>query len=141
MKVLIDTCVVVDALQKREPFCDEAMEIILAISNDKLTGVVTAKSLTDIYYLSRKSLHSESAARDVVGKLFTIFEVADTYAEDCRNAIASPMNYYEDAVMVQTAKRIGANHIVTRNQKDYRLSEVSVLSPKELLSLIGTEER
>ena len=43
MKVLIDTCVIVDILQKREPFYQVAMEILLAISNRKCTGVLTAK--------------------------------------------------------------------------------------------------
>ena len=32
MKVLLDTCVVVDVLQKREPFYQNAMDIFLAIS-------------------------------------------------------------------------------------------------------------
>ena len=35
MKVLIDTCVIVDILQKREPFYQVAMEILLAISDGR----------------------------------------------------------------------------------------------------------
>ncbi len=38
---------------------------------------------------------------------------------DCHGAIASYITDYEDAVMVQTAKRIGADCIVARKQIDY----------------------
>ena len=54
MKAIIDTCVIVDVLQKREPFCSSAMDIFIAVSNKLFTGVITAKAPTDIYYL----LHS-----------------------------------------------------------------------------------
>lgn len=43
MKVLIDTYVIVDVLQKRELFYKSAMDIVLAISNRRCLGVLTAK--------------------------------------------------------------------------------------------------
>ena len=136
MKVVFDTCVVIDVLQRREPFYIDAMKLINAVSDQTITGILTAKSITDIYYLMRKNLHSEEAARELLGKLFILFYVEDTYSVDCHGAIASPVNDYEDAVMVQTAKRVGADCIVTRNQKDYARSDVPFLSPQELLGKI-----
>ena len=35
MKAVIDTCIIIDALQKREPFCNAAMDIFMAVSNSK----------------------------------------------------------------------------------------------------------
>ena len=35
MRVLLDTCVVVDFLQRREPFCDDAYAIFLAASSSQ----------------------------------------------------------------------------------------------------------
>ena len=84
----------------------------------------------------RKNQHSESAAREILDKLFILFNVEDTYSVDCHGAITSPVADYEDAVMVQTAKRIGADCIVTRNEKDYKRSEVPFLTPQELLGKI-----
>ena len=83
MKVLIDTCVIVDVLQKRDPFYQAAMEILLAISNRKCTGVLTAKSITDIYYILRRGIHNEGEVRRLVRILFTLFEVEDTFSTDC----------------------------------------------------------
>ncbi len=50
------------------------------------------------------------------------------------------MKDYEDAVMVQTALRIGADCIVTRNLKDYKLSSFPVYSPEQFISELAKEE-
>ena len=133
MKALIDTCVIVDILQKRDPFYAAAMEILLAVSNKKCTGILTAKSITDIYYILRRSIHNEQEVRKLVRVLFTLFEVVDTFSIDCELALSSAIKDYEDAIMVETGSRVGAECIVTRNLKDYKLSSLPVLSPEQFL--------
>ena len=49
MKVVFDTCIVIDVLQRREPFCADAMKLVNAVSDQTITGILTAKSITDIY--------------------------------------------------------------------------------------------
>ena len=133
MKALIDTCVIIDILQKREPFYPSAMEILLAVSNKKCTGILTAKSITDIYYILRRSIHNEQEVRRLIRVLFTLFDVADTFSIDCELALSSAIKDYEDAIMAETASRVGAECIVTRNLKDYKLSSLPVLSPEQFL--------
>lgn len=140
MKVLLDTCVVVDVLQKREPFYQNAMDIFLSISNRELEGVLTAKSLTDIYYIIRRSLHNEMETRKYLNTLFVLFDVEDTFSIDCQLALQSKMKDYEDAIMVETALRIGVDCIVTRNIKDYELSTIPVLSPEQLLARLNNDD-
>lgn len=139
MKVLLDTCVVVDVLQKREPFYQNAMDIFLSISNRELEGVLTAKSLTDIYYIIRRSIHNEMETRKYLNTLFVLFNVEDTFSIDCQLALQSKMKDYEDAIMVETALRIGVDCIVTRNIKDYELSTIPVLSPEQLLARLNND--
>lgn len=140
MKVLLDTCVVVDVLQKREPFYQNAMDIFLSISNRELEGVLTAKSLTDIYYIIRRSIHNEMETRKYLNTLFVLFNVEDTFSIDCQLALQSKMKDYEDAIMVETALRIGVDCIVTRNIKDYELSTIPVLSPEQLLAQLNNDD-
>ena len=71
MKVVVDTCVIIDALQDREPFYKTARELILHVSDKKFTGVLTAKSVTDIYYILRKSLHDNIVARTYIRCIVT----------------------------------------------------------------------
>ena len=48
MRALIDTCIVMDALQSREPFFKEAQKIFLGAANKQFEGFLTAKYATDI---------------------------------------------------------------------------------------------
>ncbi len=43
MRVLIDTCVIVDALQSRKPFDEVAQRIFIYSANQQFEGYITAK--------------------------------------------------------------------------------------------------
>lgn len=140
MKALIDTCVIIDALQNREPFFKDAQTIFLALANRYFEGCISAKSSSDIYYLVHKSTHSDADTRKILTKLFALFNLLDTTAMDCRKALSSNMTDYEDAVMVQTAMRTGCDCIITRNQKDYINSPIPCYTPSDFLILITAKE-
>ena len=140
MRALIDTCIVIDALQSREPFCKEAQEIFLAVANKQFTGFLTAKSVTDIYYLTHRHTHNDKETRIVLSKLFSLFELLDTAGINCRKAISSDVSDYEDAVMVESALRAGMDCIVTRNTVDYVKSQLLVYVPKDFLQQLKPED-
>lgn len=140
MRVLIDTCVIIDALQNREPFSKEAQTIFLMAANEQFAGYLTAKSVTDIYYLMHGTTHSDKDSRVILSKLFKLFEPLDTDGIDCRRAIPSPVSDYEDAVMIETAEREEVDCIVTRNLHDYSRSSVKVLSPGDFIRAMKNDE-
>ena len=139
MKAVIDTCVIVDALQSREPFCEDAQTIFLLCANRRFDGLLTAKAVTDIYYLMHRHTHSDKASRDVLAKLCSLFALADTSAEDIHRAILSEISDFEDAVMAETAVRSGAECIVTRNTKDYAKAPLPIYTPSEFIRRITDE--
>jgi predicted nucleic acid-binding protein len=53
-RVLLDTHVVLDALLDREPWVAQAKTIWAAQLNNRIAAHITAASLTDIFYLSRR---------------------------------------------------------------------------------------
>ena len=136
MKALIDTCVIVDALQNREPFSKDAQKIFYAVANKEVGGFITAKSVTDIYYLTHRATHSDADTRKILKTLLGLFDLLDTTSLDCRKALSSDVTDYEDAVMSETALRCEMDFIVTRNIKDYKMSEVTVCSPDTFLKMI-----
>lgn len=140
MRALIDTCVIIDALQSREPFAENAQQIFLLAANRKFTGYITAKSITDIYYIMHRSFHNDKETRSVLNRLLIIFGIMDTTGEDCRHALLSDISDYEDAVMIETAKRSDAYCIVTRNTKDYAHADIPVFTPDEFIRKIKDEE-
>ena len=141
MRVILDTCIIMDAIQNREPFAEDAKNIVRAAANKWFTGCITAKSSTNIYYLTHRCTHSDKDTRAILTKLFILFDVVDTAGMDARKAISSQVSDYEDAVMIETAMREDADCIVTRNIKDYSKSPVPVYDPAEFLRLLeGTLE-
>lgn len=140
MRALIDTCVIVDVLQSREPFFKDAQKLFLLAANRQFVGCITAKSSTDIYYLMHRFTHDDKKSRDVLNKLFNLFETVDTAGIDCRRAIPSPVADYEDAVMLETAVRTEADCIITRDLHDYSNSPLPVYSPGEFIKKLEKEQ-
>ena len=139
MKVLMDTCVIVDVLQSRGSFVEDAQTLFLLAANERFEGYITAKSVTDIYYLTHRLTHSDQKTREVLSGLFSFFAVADTTGADCLHALSSAVSDYEDAVMAETAARMKLDCIVTRNEADYQACRLRVLSPRDLIRALEEE--
>lgn len=137
MRALIDTCIIIDALQDRRPFADDARAVFYAAADCLFDGYITAKSTADIYYLTHRHTHSDKKTRDTLKKLCALFEILDTAAADCINAVDSCISDYEDAIMAESAARSGMDCIVTRNVSNYSLSKVPVYTPQEFLAALG----
>lgn len=135
MRALIDTCIIIDALQSRIPFKDNAQEIFLLAANRQFEGFITAKASADIYYVTFKYLHSDRETRKILSGLYMLFDLLDTAGIDCRKAISSGMSDFEDAVMAETALRCGMDCIVTKNIKDYGKPPVGIYQPAEFLNI------
>lgn len=140
MRALIDTCIIIDVIREREPFFGPSLQVSQAVSDRKAVGYLTAKSVTDIYYLTRQHTHSDQVTRQYLHKLFSLFEVLDTAGTDCRRALYSAMSDYKDAVMVESALRAGLDCIVTRNLKDYIHTPLPVYSPAEFLAILEKDQ-
>jgi len=141
LRALIDTCIIIDALQNRDPFADDAKALFLAVANRHCSGFITAKSITDIYYLLHRYTHSDKDTRNILNTIFSLFDILDTTDIDCRNAVSSDITDYEDAIMAETALRSGMDCIITRNLKDYSSASIPVYLPADFIkSLDSTNE-
>lgn len=136
MRAVIDTCIIIDALQSRDPWRIEAEEIFLQAADRTFEGYITAKSLLDIYYLLHKDNHSDSLTRKMLTHLCRVFEIADTTGFCCKDALVSETQDYEDAVQIQTAIALQADCIVTRNTHDFSRAKIPVHTPVQFLNLI-----
>ena len=136
IRVLIDTNVVLDALASREPFRADAEKLFMLAAEETFQGFVTANSVTDIYYLIRKSV-SDVAAREGIRNLLQLFSVIDITGEDCEAALDSPVVDYEDALVAVCAVKIGIEYIVTRDEEFLQApAGVPVVSLEALLETL-----
>jgi predicted nucleic acid-binding protein len=136
MKILIDNNIALDALLGRHPY-NEAAEKILTACVDRHKGCLSVNSLTDIFYVLRKSI-DVSSGKAVIKKLMELFEIISLNDDDCLNALSLPIDDFEDALVVICGKNAGADFIVTRDKNFLKIeSLVPVLSPDKLLERIS----
>ncbi len=131
MKILIDTNIILDVLCNRQEFVNDSAQIFKFCEVKKITGYVSALSIPNIIYIMRKELDNK-ATKDLLDKIFLIFNVADLKSDDLKKAAAMDFKDYEDAVQSACASRIKADFIVTRNIKDFTNSKVTAITPSEL---------
>jgi predicted nucleic acid-binding protein len=138
MKVIIDTNVIIDILERREPFFADSYRLVQLGLQGVLDALVGAGAVTDAYYIISQSLRRQgisdvSKAKEKIAALKTLVGICDTTAPDIDAALALNMTDFEDAVVAATAKREGADYIVTRNEADFAGSPVLAICPHEFL--------
>ncbi|NLO36064.1 MAG: PIN domain-containing protein [Clostridiaceae bacterium] len=133
MKVLVDTHVVLDVILRREPHFTASYEILNLAVQDKLHVMITTSCVTDIYYLLRKSGMDDSTSRNALSQLFILSKLADVRADDIQCALSSRVTDFEDAVIAEVARRNACHSIITRNTKDFVVSEIPAIEPVKFL--------
>ena len=133
MKILLDTNVIMDALQERQPFDAEAKEILLRAQNGEFSCCFTANAATDIFYLYSQARDMKSA-RQALNFLLATYRVVSVTHEDCINAMSIPVEDFENALVSACAKKTEVDYIISRDEKYLRDdSPVKVIEPGEFL--------
>ena len=132
-KVLIDTNIILDIVLQRHPFFEDARQIFAKIDTGEIKGFITASSVTDIYYMSRKSCGREKTIA-FIRELVTVFEVLSVSKETIIYALNTEFKDFEDAIQYCVADMNKMDMIVTRNKSDFTHSTIQVYTPTELLN-------
>lgn len=137
MNVLFDTNVILDVLLEREPFIDTASKLFALVDNGRIKGSICATTVTTIFYIAAKDFGSRRA-RDQVHGLLGLFEIAPVDRDVLDGALDVDFSDYEDAVLHEAARAVGATAIVTRDRRDFVNSAIPALDPQELLAAIAS---
>ena len=135
MRLLIDANILLDVLQKRELHYRDSALIWKLCETEQAEGYVSALSFADLVYVMRKELNAGKVL-DVQQKLALIFRFEGLTAADLTHAVEMQWDDFEDAVQAATAERIHADHIITRNVRDFKQSRIVAFTPTEFLARI-----
>jgi len=124
MRILIDTDVLLDVALNRKPFVEHSAEVLRWA---ELGGeaCIAWHSVANCAYLL------ENEGREFLTGLLSFVEVAEAGTREAREALQLPMRDLEDALQAVSARKWGAECIVTRNLQDYRNAPVQALEPSE----------
>ena len=138
MKILLDTNIVLDVLMDRMPFADAAAELFSKVEDGTIIGYLCGTTITTVYYLATKAVGAPRAQEEIK-KLLSLFEVAPVNRHVLESALIAEFSDFEDAVIHEAACHVGAEAIVTRNQKDFKKSRISVYSSEEMAKILASK--
>jgi len=133
MRILLDTNIILDAFQERQPFDTEAKETLYRAQEGTVSIMFTTNAAADIFYLYSKARDRKSA-KAALDFLLTNYSVVSVTHDDCVTALSFPIDDFEDALVAVCAKKANADYIITRDEKFlHASSQVKIITPTELL--------
>lgn len=132
MKVMLDLNVLLDVVQKREPFYPTSAKILSKAVAGEISGYLPGHALTTLHYITKRYAGMEQAAAIVDWVLSHLEVVAQDKSQFVR-ARTLGFSDFEDAALASAAEAAGCECIVTRNIADFDGSPIPALIPEEFL--------
>ena len=133
--LFLDTNIVMDLLEKREPYCNDAVRLFTMAYNRQVSLVVSPMTYSTASYLLRK--HGSEGVRNLLSNFRRLSRVATTNERTVDDSLASQFTDFEDAMQYYTALKAKADIIITRNGKDFANSKIPVMTAAEFLATIN----
>ncbi len=133
MKWMLDLNVVLDVLQRRDPFYLASAKILSKVLKGEASGCLAAHALTTIHYIVRRHANLKGAD-DAIDWLLSNLEIVPQDRMSFIRARSLSFSDFEDAALASVAEAAGCDYIVTRNVADFANSPVQALTPDELLA-------
>ena len=136
MRVLIDSDVILDVLAEREPFHSDSAVVWALVEAERAEGVVSALTFSNVFYIARKAFGAQTALAGV-RKVADVFDIATVDDAVVKDAIASGLPDFEDALQAFAGQRAGATHVVTRDAHGFVGAPLIVIAPAQLPAIVA----
>ena len=131
MRVLIDTNIILDFLQERKPFVEDAVNLFEKIDAGEIEGFISATTITNIYYIIRKAAGIE-VAENAISQILNDLQICKVDRTILEQAVALKFRDFEDAVQYACAMAYGVDAIATRDIADFVTGDIPVKLPRDL---------
>jgi predicted nucleic acid-binding protein len=134
MIALLDTNILLDVLAQRQPFLADSARVWTLVEEGQVEGVVSALSLANIFYVTRRLAGAEPARKAVriMHELFSLVALDERVMSD---AVNSRMADFEDAIQYFSAVVAKADCLLTRNKKHFPGKGLAIMTPDEFLEM------
>ena len=138
-KIFLDTDVLIDFLSDRQPYSEQAVQLFEFAMRNKISLLVSAISFDNIYYELRRNGISHTAAIRALKKIHEVTHCVSIHDQTISAALESGFKDFEDGIQYHAALDVGnVDCFITRNLRDYKQSEIQVLTPQYFLTFSGT---
>jgi len=132
MKVFLDSDVLLDYLTGRNPFLNEIKIIIDKGIRKEIKLYTSSLIIANIHYFIAKTENSKQAIFKI-DKLTSFIKVLSVGEPEILESVKSKFKDFEDCIQNSCATNNKMDLLVTRNIKDFKLSKLPILTPKELI--------
>ena len=137
MKAYADTNILIDLVCSRGEFLSDAQSLFSLGYVGKIQLTLSALSFVNAIYISRKYRFPMQEVKRSLLNIASFTEITGLTGDVVTWALSCEWNDYEDATQYKSAVSVEADCIVTRNKKDYQLSNIPVYTPQEFLAIIA----
>jgi predicted nucleic acid-binding protein len=132
-KVFVDTNILVDLIADRRPFSKFAIQIFSKAEERKIKLYTSSHSIATTHYLLKKYA-GKKELRDVLHHNLDYLYIVANDQDAIKKGLKSKHKDFADALEIISAYSIEKlDCIVTRHIKDFKSSEIPVLTPDELI--------
>ena len=135
-KVYLDTNVILDFLGEREGFYLPMARLLTLADEKKIEVFVSAISIATTYYILSK-YETAKAALEKIRKFKMLCRISVIDDEVMERAINAGFVDFEDAIQYCSAVATGCDTIITRNEKDFKKSQIAVMDAEKFLKFFG----
>ncbi|NCA76460.1 MAG: PIN domain-containing protein [Alphaproteobacteria bacterium] len=133
-KVFVDTDIIFDLLAKRDPFYLAAARLFTLADEGKIQICISSLSFANIHYLLSKEL-SSAEAKKILRKFKLLVHISELNEKIIDLALNSEFVDFEDAIQYFSAIQNGIDIILTRNIKDYKKAQITILTAQDFINL------
>ncbi|WP_310379500.1 PIN domain-containing protein [Flavobacterium sp.] len=131
-KLFIDTNVLIDLIDKRIPFYNDVAVISTLAEKKQIKLAASSISFINTFYVLSKKLDNKLVINSLM-RYRLICEVSNIDEIIIDKSLISNFNDFEDAVQHYSALHHKCDILITRNKKDFKNSEIPVMTPTEFL--------
>jgi predicted nucleic acid-binding protein len=132
-KVFVDTDIILDLLSEREPFYAHSATLFSRADKGEIKLFVSSLSFANLNYMLSRQYNADQARKKLLKfkTLVTVLAVNDKIID---LALSSDFKDFEDGIQYFTSIENNVKIILTRNLKDFKTSEIPVMTAEEFLS-------
>ena len=124
--------IIIWMLDKREPFCYDAVRLFTMAYNKKVQLLVSPMTYATASFLLRK--HGTEEVRRLLNNFRLLSRVTTANERTVDESLVSQFADFEDALQYYSALTAKAEAIITRNKKDFANSKIPVMTAGEYLA-------
>lgn len=133
MKLFLDTNIVLDLLQYREPWIHDTLVLFQLAKENQVELIVSDLTFVNVVYIAGKNV-DKKALKETLIKLRKFVKVVSIDDACIEQVLNGDFIDFEDAVQYFAAKREQVDYILSRDEKGFNMSDILVMDVTEFLN-------